>query len=864
MPEPRKKTKEKANSGQDSKKERKLLVLLDSHAIIHRAYHALPEFSSSTGVPTGALYGLSSMLMGIIEKFKPDYIVACYDLPQPTYRHEAYKDYKAGRKKADDELVAQLKSSRDIFNCFSIPMYDLAGFEADDMLGTIVDEVTKSKDMDNVDIMIASGDMDTLQLIQGKRVRVFTLKKGIKDTVIYDEDGVVERFGFKPLSLPDYKGLRGDTSDNIIGIPGIGEKTGATLISAFETIEKMYEVLEKDPKKVKDLGITDRVIELLKNGKEEAEFSKMLATIRRDAPIDFKLPDHEWLDDFSLEKAEAVFRQYEFRSLTARLKQFATGKVNGTSVGSGGFANDRNVKNTNDIDADADSASFDNEKGTSKGKKKKATSGDQAKTSKLGAMQEMPMFKTIDPELEKKLKLLLSILNSTISEPTFDDLYAYTGSDDPVEMEKKLLADIKAKGLEGIAFDIELPLIPIIEKMEMDGIKIDVDFLKKLGADYHKTLSSLEKRIWKESGVEFNINSPKQLGEVLFDKLGLGAKNMKKTSTGAKSTKESELEKMKGSHPVIDLVLEYRELAKLLGTYIDVLPGLVDSNNRLHTHFLQIGAATGRMASKNPGIQNIPIKTDLGRAIRRAFICEEGSTLVSFDYSQVELRIAAILSKDEGLVGIFKKGTDVHTGVAAQVFNVAESEVTKDMRRQAKVINFGILYGMGVNALKANLGSTREEAQKFYNEYFSRFGGLAFYLEKTKADAAVNGYTETLFGRKRYFEGIKSRLPFIRAAAERMAINAPIQGTNADMVKISMKRIHAELERDGLLDKAKLILQVHDELVYEIRTPDIKRVSTIVKRIMESVLTKEQSKGVPIITSANAGKNWGEQEPVDL
>lgn len=836
---------DKSDKCEKNKKERKLLVLLDSHAIIHRAYHALPEFASSKGVPTGALFGLSTMLMSLLEKFKPNYIVACYDLPQPTYRHEAYDGYKAGRKKTDDALVEQLKSSRDIFKAFDIPMYDMPGFEADDMLGTIVEEVLVK--YDNVDIVIASGDMDTLQLVSGDRVRVFTLKKGIKDTVIYNEKAVVERFGFEPKYLPDYKGLRGDPSDNIIGISGIGEKTATTLISEFHTIENMYQVMDTKPAKFKELGISDRVIDLLDKGRDESLFSKMLATIRRDAPIDFVIPEKEWKEVFSIQKAEDVFREYDFRSIIARLKQFSTGKINGvSSSGSTG--------------------------GQSGGDKNDSEGGEE------GNEAEEMLFKGIDPILDKKLKIAVWLLNSSITNPTLEDVFAVTRNPDANESEKILLEQIKKAGLEKVYFDIELPLLPILEKMEKVGVKINVDFLKTLGRDYHKKLSTLDKNIQEMADVEFNVNSPKQLAEVLFEKmqLGVGAKNLKKTAGGARSTKESELEKMREMHPIIGKILEYRELAKLLGTYIDVIPTLVDSNARLHTTFLQTGASTGRMASQNPGIQNIPIKTEQGRAIRHAFVCDDGYTLISFDYSQIELRIAAILSGDEKFVEIFKSGIDVHTGVASKVFGVKEKDVTKEMRRKAKVINFGILYGMGVNALKANLGSTREEAQTFYNEYFKNFSGLAQYLEETKVFAMKNGYTETLFGRRRYFEGIKSKLPFIRAAAERMAINAPIQGTSADIIKISMKRVDDKLAELGLGYAVRPLLQVHDELIYEVRTPEVKKVARIIKGIMENVFKddgvggnaefgiKDKDRGVPIVTSANAGKNWGELEPLEL
>lgn len=836
----------KGDKGDIKKRDKKTLVLLDSHAIIHRAYHALPDFASSTGAPTGALYGLSTMLMGILEKFKPNYIVACYDLPQPTYRHEAYKDYKGGRKKTDDALVEQLKSSRKIFEAFNIPMVDRVGFEADDMLGTIVHEVLDRKEMDNINIVIASGDMDTLQLVTGDRVRVFTLKKGIKDTVIYNEDAVRERYGFGPLQLTDYKGLRGDPSDNIIGIAGIGEKTATTLITSFGSIEGIYEALEKDPNLLKQAGISDRMIELLDKGKEEALFSKMLATIRRDAPIDFKLPDEEWKSTVSVSKIEELFRDYEFRSLIPRVRQVLNGSVNGEAK--------------KDLDTVMQRTANGGEQ-----KKDTVNNAPEEQEGEDGTQPVEQLFVSIDPTLEKKLKIAVSVLNSTITDPTLDDVFAITKTYDANVALEKLESAIKAKNMDKILYEIEWPLIPILEQMKEVGIKIDVDFLKNLGREYHKKLRELESKIWKESGQEFNINSPKQMGEILFDKMGLGGKNIKKTAGGAKSTKESELEKMKGTHPIIDLILEYRELAKLLGTYIDVLPTLVDEKNRIHPDFIQMGASTGRMATQNPGVQNIPIKTELGRAVREAFISEDGYTLVSFDYSQIELRVAAILSGDEKLIEIFKNGIDIHTGVAAQVFGVEEKDVTKEMRRQAKVINFGILYGMGVNALKANLGSTQAEARAFYDNYFKTFKGVAEYLNKVKFETAQNGYTETLFGRRRYFEGINSKLPFIRAAAERMAINAPIQGTaTADMVKIAMNMIHAKLKALGMLGDVRLLLQVHDELVFEIRTPEVKKMAIMIKQTMESVLTEEQSKGVPIVTSANAGKNWNKLEALEL
>jgi DNA polymerase I len=785
--------------------------LLDVHAIIHRAYHALPEFATSKGEPTGALYGLSTMLLKIITDLKPDYILACYDLPKPTYRHIAYKDYKAGRAKADEELVSQLIKSRDIFNALNIPIYDKEGFEADDMIGTLVKLNKKDK---NLDIVIASGDMDTLQLVEDDKIRVYTLKKGIKDTIVYNEKAVLERYGFLPKLLPDYKGLRGDPSDNIIGIKGIGEKTASDLIQKFGSIENIYIELKKDKEQFIKAGIKERIVGLLVEGEEEAKFSKMLGTIRLDAPIDFTLPEKSWRDSVDFEKINNVWNELEFRTLGSRLLNLTSGKLKVES---------------------------------SKEENKKA--------------KELKNQQNSDPKF-KELSIMLWLINSNITNPQAEDIYNFTKEKDPVLAEKVLLEEINKRNLLNIWETIEKPLIPIIEKIEKNGVKIDKVELERLSKDYHKTLSELESKIWGFSGGEFNINSPKQLGEILFDKLGLKPKNQKKTGTGALSTKESELEKMRDMHPIIPLVFEYRELQKLLSTYIDVIPNLLDSENRLHAKFLQAGTTTGRLSSSEPNLQNIPNGSELGRNIRKAFIAEKGCKILAIDYSQIELRIAAFLSNDEKLLEIFRKGEDIHTAVASEVFGVPMNEVDKEMRRKAKVINFGIMYGMGVNSLKVNLNSTREEAQKYLNDYFNKFSGLARYLENVKIEAEKLGFTETLFGRRRYFEGLRSKLPFIKAMAERMAINAPIQGTEADVVKLAMVKIDEFLVKEKLEDKVKMTLQVHDELVFEVDEKIVDDVTDKIKKIMESLVPLEKTGGVVLKVEASVGENWKEMKKI--
>ncbi len=791
-----------------TEKKKKKLVLLDAHAILHRAYHALPDFTSDKGEPTGALYGLSAMLIKIITDLKPDYLAACYDLPEPTYRHLVYENYKAGRAKADDDLILQINRSRDIFTAFNIPIYEKASFEADDILGTIAKQVKNKK---GIETIIASGDMDTMQLVDNDRVRVYTLKKGIKDTIIYNENAVKERFGFAPKFLTDYKGLRGDPSDNIPGIVGIGEKTASILIQKFGAIENIYKILKKDKEKFKKIGIKPRIIDLLEKNKEEAQFSKMLATIRLDVPIKFEIPKKYWRENFNIEGVLDLFKELGFRTLSQRVSDtFRTSQ-----------------KNKDEDTANTERESFDNN------------------------------------EL-KKTAIALWLLKSDITNPTPEDILQFANTKTLEDAKKKILSEIEKSKLKKVYNDIELPLIPIIEKMKKRGVEIDFNYLKKLSDDYHKKLADLEEKIYKYAGAEFNINSPKQLGKILFDKLELIVKNHKKTGGGARSTRESELEKMKDLHPIIDKIFAYRELQKLLSTYIDNIPLLLDKDGRLRAEFLQTGTTTGRMSSQNPNLQNIPVRTELGRNIRKAFVAAKGFKLVALDYSQIELRVAAFLSRDEKLIENFKNGGDIHTKVASEIFDAPIDMVDDEMRREAKVINFGIQYGMGVGALAQNLKTNRAEAQKYLNEYFKIFSGLAHYIREIKLDAAKNGYTQTFFGRRRYFEGINSSIPYIKAMAERMAINAPIQGTQSDIIKIAMSRIDRYLVENNLENEAFLLLQAHDELIYEIKDDKIEDISKNIKNIMESVIKPEEIYGIKLLTDVSVGDNWGEMKKLKL
>ena len=812
--------------------ENKTLVLLDAHAIIHRAYHALPEFLSSKGEPTGALYGLSSMLMKIIIDLRPDYIVACYDLPQKTFRHEAYEGYKAGRAKAEDALVLQLKNSRQIFEAFNVPIYDAPGFEADDILGTIVEKMKTTPPAGGINIIIASGDMDTMQLVDGEKVQVYTLKKGINDTILYNEKKVIDRFGFKPKFLPDYKGLRGDPSDNIIGIKGIGEKTATNLIINFGTIEEIYEKIKKDEKTFIKNNVSPRILELIKNNEEEALFSKTLAKIRTDAPVDFVLPENTFWENADLKKVENIFSVFEFRSLFARLKGFFNNKQQAIS-GDNALRRSHPILEGQDISGSSEYSSEH-------------------------IRQKSP---NIDEEKLQETSIALWLLNSDIVNPSLDDILLFGKTSSFETARDYIFKQLEEKKLDKVYEEIEKPIIPVVKKMQDHGILIDKKYFENLSKEYHKELDKLTAKIYKIAGTEFNINSPKQLGEVIFGKMGMKS-NKKKSASGSFSTRVSVLEELEEDNPIIKEILSYRELQKLLSTYIDVIPKMVGEDGRLHAKFLQNGTTTGRFSSQDPNLQNLPIKSELGKKIRNGFVTGEGYKLLAFDYSQIELRVVAMLSGDKRMTQIFRQEKDIHAGVASFVFGVPIEKVDSEMRRKAKVINFGIIYGMGVSSLRKSLGGTRQEAQKFYDNYFNQFSGVRDYLERVKAFAMKHSYTETLFGRRRYFPNINSRIPFLKNMAERTAINAPVQGTaTADIIKLAIRYVEEDLEKKNLLDRTHLVLQIHDELVYETESGILSEVEKIIKNTMQTVLERSYLHykiDIPLVVHSGSGNNLGE------
>src|SRR3989338_6104808 len=847
------------------KDKNKILVLLDMHAILHRSFHALPAFSSQKGEPTGALYGLVTFLFKAIRELKPDYIAAGYDLPEPTFRHAAYDKYKEQRPEPVSDLVMQIKRSYDILNALGIKYFEHAKFEADDVIGTLAE---KAKSIKDLEIIVASGDMDTLQLVLGSKIRVFTLKKGI-----YDEEKVRERFGFGPELLADYKGLRGDPSDNIPGIPGIGEKGATELILKFGNLEKIFKAIKKNRGELIKKGIKERTVKLLEEHEEEALFSRELGAIRRDVPIEFELEKLKWKNGYDNKKVTDLFKELGFTSLLSKLPSF-------TEVSEGKPAEKKEKPDSDFLEKENKIFWHESEgkiyAASGDGKVFAFDADDEKIKSFLESKKDHYFFDAkkimhaVDsaefPKMKFDLKITAQLSRPTLQGPSLISLIHNFLPKEAVKEGETVKAisllpklasalgkEISEKKLMRVWEEIELPLIPVIYAMEKIGILIDSEFLKKLSAETEKKLTVLQKKIWDICGTEFNINSPKQLSEMLFEKMGLTAKRLKKTGTGAKSTRESELLKLKGIHPVITELLSYRELAKLKSTYLDTLPPMADANGRVHTTYDQAGTVTGRLSSSDPNLQNIPIRSETGREVRKAFLARQGFELVAFDYSQLELRIAAILSRDKKMTRAFAEGKDIHTATAVEIFNVRENEVTDSMRREAKVINFGILYGMGVNALSQALEVPRDKAQEFWEEYFRDFDGVYKFLEETKRKAREKGYVETLFGRRRYLPEIYSQAEYIRKEAERMATNAPIQGTAADIVKLGMIRAQEFIDKN-LTGNAFQLLQIHDELLFEVKKEKMGFFAKSIRQILEEIYKGE----VVLKVEVKVGPNWGE------
>ena len=868
----------------------KRLILIDSHALIHRAFHALPaSLSNAKGIPTNAIFGFMSVLIKMVKDLKPDSMIAAFDLAGPTFRHEEFAEYKGHRVRGPDELYSQIPYIQELLTAFGVPIFSKEGLEADDIIGTLS---TLTRNIPDLQTVIVTGDLDTLQLVEDDKLVVFTLRKGVTDTVIYTEKDVKKRFGLNPNQLVDFKGLKGDPSDNIPGVPGIGEKTASTLIQKFKTLEKLYESLDKAKA---SKGLTPKLIEKLKEFKDQAFFSKKLATIKCDAELEFKIEKADWRKGFDRAKVEAAFKDLGLFSLVKRLddiletekekpaQQDLFEDVPAIAV--------TELASKKNWEALATLAKKEKELFLlSEGKELLFLAGQESyllkewgSTSFLNEIFLDEDIALIGHDVKAISRLLLEnsfempkwlfdtkiayyLLNSDARDYSLSRIYYQEFSRDLVETSKSRLLAVKElhealkiridqESLAYVLKEIELPLSPVLAQMEIDGIAIDQKEIARLSKTVQKEIESLQEEIWQAGKGEFNINSPQQLGTVLFERLGLKAK-IRRTGKGALSTAASELEKLYDLHPIVPLILRYREFQKLKTTYIEPFPSLVDKGDgRLHTTYNQAGAATGRLSSENPNLQNIPIRTELGRQFRKVFVAEKGKTLLSCDYSQIELRIAAHISKDEKMSESFKRGEDIHTRTAAEIFNIPPSEVTSEMRREAKVLNFGVLYGMGVTGFQRAAGVTRDQARDFLSRYGAEFEGLAQYIRETKTQAHEKGYVSTIFGRRRYIKEIHSGMPQLVSHGERMAVNHPIQGTAADLLKLAMIKVQEHI-RDKYPGKVKMLLQVHDELLFEADQAIASKAGKELKEIMEKVKKFD----VPIVVDIKIGPNWAEME----
>lgn len=785
------------------------LLLIDANALIHRSFHALPPLTNHDGRAVGALYGLASTLLKVIRDDPPDYATALFDRPEPTFRKKIFKEYKAHRPAAPDDLISQIIEAHHLFQEFGIKIFEQPGLEADDLIGILSEKYKKEPDLR---VMILTGDLDTLQLVEGDKVVVKTLKKGVSETFIYNEAEVKKRYGLLPSQLIDYKSLVGDVSDNIPGVPGIGPKTASRLINDYGSVSGFYEEAKKNAAAVavKEKKLPEKLLVY----KEQVEMAKKLASIERQGDIKTELDDLIYKKP-TIEKLKDYFQKLGFQSLIARLSRSEPMNLSESTNKSepSGLYSEYSDENSGDSDR---------------------TIGFNLK-NRLKAEEKLkePFFDLgiaawlIDSDLKdySPENLAKKFLNKELSGEM-----EIAGLLTPV-LDKK----IKEYGLEKIFQEIEMPLIPVLADMENAGVKIDKKVLEGLSAEIDAELKNLEEKIYQAAGERFNLNSPKQTLDVLNRRFDL-----KLASTAAEK-----LEILKEKLPIASLILDYRENFKIKSTYIEPILNLTSADGRLRTTFNQTAAATGRLSSSEPNLQNIPQQSKWAGRLRSAFVAEKGFKLASFDYSQLELRILASVSGDEKMQEAFKAGQDIHKLTAAQVFNVPLERVTSEMRRLGKTLNFGVVYGMGAEAFSRSSGLKKEEARRFISEYFADFPRIKMWQEEILGQAKTFGYVAALSGRRRWLFNIADFNPRVKAEAERIAVNMPIQGLGADIIKLAMIKTAA---------KARLLLSIHDELLFEISDDILKETAAAIKKIMESIYSLK----VPLVVESAVGENWSE------
>ncbi len=934
-------------------------MLIDGNAFIHRGYHAVPFLTTKSGEQTNAVFGFTTIVLKAIKELKPTHIACTFDLAGPTFRHKEYGGYKATRVKADQALYDQIPRVKEVVRALNIPIFEKAGYEADDCLGTLAQKLHTAHP--TAEIIIATGDLDTLQLVNHV-IKVYTLRKGIADTAIYDAKAVRQRYGLSPEQLIDYRGLRGDASDNIPGVKGIGEKGASDLIRQFGSIENLYKEIRE--KRIEN-RIKPRVLQLLIDQEEQARMSYKLSVIDKNVPIAVEVPKYEF-NETHKQTVFKLFQELEFRSLLSKLpsqlisqssfakatadksanqsiSELATGETLTSTLSQREREEKIGKQDYQLVDTEAKLSAMLEELSTVTEicVDTETTSLDitEAELVGIGLCAEVGKAYYVPASLavssaglknllanEKIAKIghnlkydqqILTTYNLQLSPISFDTMIAsyllnagtrqhgldaiafselgyqmqsieeligkgkeqitmdkvaiekvawYCGEDTDITLRLKgIFAErIETEGLKKVFEEIEMPLVAVLADMEKAGIKVDVELLNRLSGEAEIDIKELEKNIYKLTGEEFNLNSPKQMKEVLFEKLNLVPIANKKNKSGL-STAAGELEKMLGQHPVIEKILQYRELAKLQSTYLLALPKMVaKKTGRIHTSYNQTIAATGRLSSIDPNLQNIPVRGEgLGAQVRKAFVAEKGFKLLSLDYSQIELRIAAHLSRDEKMLQVFQNNEDIHTKTAMEIFGVTSKQVTKDMRRDAKTINFGILYGVSSFGLSARIGEMSNfEAKQFIEKYFLAFPKVEAYIEQIKLQVREAGFVRNELGRIRKFPEIKSSQFFVRAAAERQAVNFPIQSLAADVIKLAMIEIHKQLTTYNLqlTTDCRMLLQVHDELVFEVREDKVEHYTKILIPLMENAIKL----AVPIKVEAKVGENWGEIYPVKV
>ncbi|MEJ2738504.1 MAG: DNA polymerase I [Dehalococcoidia bacterium] len=899
--------------------DRRLLLLFDGNALVHRAFHALPPLTvPGTGEMINAVRGFASTLLKLWADVRPSHWCIAFDLPEPTFRHKQFADYKKHRPPTPAELVNQIGRVHQLAEAFRIPVFEIAGYEADDILGALSHQA-KQQGMDTI---IVTGDNDILQLVS-KGVKVMTPRRSFGDTILYDEQQVRQKYSLGPDQLIDLKALTGDSSDNIPGIRGVGEKTAVKLLQQFNTVEGIYEHI--------DLVEPERIRELLRQGQGRVMENKGLVTIVTDMPVTLDLNSCK-VSDYERQRVVDLFRELGFVKLLSSLpgdgEDVKTESGNGIAADvkyqvvatqetldslvqqlktAGEFAIDTETTSTNAMTAELVGISLASTPGEAfyipvghrtlseitqlpveqvlkklrpliedGAVRKIAQNGkyDMIVLSEHGLPFDNLQFDTmIAAHLagEKTLGLKALAFNKLGIEMTpISDLigkgakqvpmsmvdiekaadYACADADMTLRIKQLMEPELVSEELRDLFRDVEMPLVPVLVDMERNGVALDTGQLKNMSESIGGDMKRLEQEIFGHVGHVFNINSSQQLSDVLFRELQLS--KPRKTKSGY-STDAAVLETLRGTHPVIDCILEYRQLAKLKSTYTDSLLALINPRTgRVHTSYNQAGTSTGRLSSSEPNLQNIPVRGEMGRKIRRAIIAQPGWSLISADYSQIDLRALAHLSGDRELIDTFLRDEDVHTATAARIFNISADSVTPEMRRAAKTVNFGVIYGMSEYGLEQATDFNREEAARFITSYFEKYPSVRNYLESTKTQARENGYVQTILGRRRYIPEINSTNRQVREAAERMAINMPVQGTSADIIKLAMLNIHHEMKQDNV--KSKMILQVHDELVFEVPPEEMNAMKSLAIDLMQQAMKLS----VPLKIDVKTGTNWDE------